>query len=211
MESILDFYKNSYVAIKKYLIKERNVTAFFRWLEADTDFLRAPASTRFHLATRNGLLIHSINVYYNLRKLAEDNNLEYSLDTIMLCGVFHDLCKVNTYKEGFRWQKDDNQQWQKVPTFEVDDVFPMGHGDKSVFLLMQHGISLSDEEAIAIRQHMGPWDTTQQQMRQVGDTFHKYPLAFWLHIADMVSNFVTENEQTNLKENIKAFEKYLEG
>jgi hypothetical protein len=44
-----------------------------------------------------------------------------------------------------------------VPGFTVNDQFPMGHGEKSAFI-MQRFVKLTDEEAIAIRWHMASFD-----------------------------------------------------
>lgn len=40
------------------------------WLERETDFFTAPASTKHHGAHPGGLLVHSLNVYYRLRDIA---------------------------------------------------------------------------------------------------------------------------------------------
>ena len=37
------------------------------------------------------------------------------------------------------------------------DAFPLGHGEKSLFLITRH-IALTEEEALAIRWHMGAYD-----------------------------------------------------
>lgn len=39
------------------------------WLEYETDFFTAPASTRHHGAYPGGLLEHSLNVYHRLRAI----------------------------------------------------------------------------------------------------------------------------------------------
>ena len=39
------------------------------WLERETDFFEAPASTRNHGAHPGGLLVHSLNVYRRLRAI----------------------------------------------------------------------------------------------------------------------------------------------
>jgi hypothetical protein len=41
--------------------------------------------------------------------------------------------------------------------YRVEEVFPYGHGEKSVFILQQY-IKLTEEEALAIRWHMGGFD-----------------------------------------------------
>lgn len=64
-----------------------------------TDFFQAPASTRFHLAIPGGLAQHSLNVYDLLTEKNSRYGLGYSDETIFICGMYHDLCKVNFYKE----------------------------------------------------------------------------------------------------------------
>lgn len=67
----------------------------------DSDFFTAPCSTKYHLAKPGGLAEHSWNVY-NL--LYEKAHLRYRLETpkesLIICGLGHDLCKVNYYTEG---------------------------------------------------------------------------------------------------------------
>ena len=37
----------------------------------------------------------------------------------------HDLCKANYYKKGTRNVKNDaTGQWEKVPSYSVEDLFP---------------------------------------------------------------------------------------
>ena len=48
-------------------------------------------------------------------------------------------------------------QWEKVPSYSVEDMFPYGHGEKSVFLI-ERFMKLKVEEAVAIRWHMGGFD-----------------------------------------------------
>lgn len=43
--------------------------ALLAWLERETDFFEAPASTRHHGAHPGGLLDHSLNVYHRLRAI----------------------------------------------------------------------------------------------------------------------------------------------
>lgn len=45
------------------------------WLERETDFFEAPASTRNHGAHPGGLLVHSLNVYRRLRAIVCVENL----------------------------------------------------------------------------------------------------------------------------------------
>ena len=77
------------------------------WLERETDFFEAPASTRNHGAHPGGLLVHSLNVYRRLRAIVcvETYGDTTSSDllagdveeTVAILGLLHDVCKVNCY------------------------------------------------------------------------------------------------------------------
>lgn len=136
------------------------------WLEK-TDFFTAPASTKYHLSVEGGLLEHSLNVYNRLLELVKNENLkrtgsnvvdERTLENVTICALLHDVCKVNFYKVAYRNQKNETtKEWKKVPYYTVEDKFPYGHGEKSVFLI-ERFIRLTVEEAMAIRWHMGGFD-----------------------------------------------------
>lgn len=76
------------------------------WLEK-SDFYTAPCSTKYHLAVPGGLAEHSLNVYellwekmrrYDLA-LLEQGDYKLRYETAVICGLCHDLCKVNFYVE----------------------------------------------------------------------------------------------------------------
>ena len=58
---------------------------------------------------------------------------------------------------------------------------PLGHGEKSVILLLRLGIELTDDEVYAIRYHMGDFSRDPETSK----VFSKCPLALLLHFADM--------------------------
>lgn len=61
----------------------------------------------------------------------------------------------------------------------------MGHGEKSVFLIQRH-MELSDEEALAIRWHMGAYDEAYRGgSRALGAAMDCCALVLALHQADM--------------------------
>ena len=127
------------------------------WMDSKTDFFSAPASTRFHGACDGGLCAHSLNVYRVLHGTFFTPD-EDSEETFAICALLHDLCKANFYKKGTRNVKNEaTGQWEKVPSYSVEDMFPYGHGEKSVFLI-ERFMKLKVEEAVAIRWHMGGFD-----------------------------------------------------
>ena len=160
------------------------------WL-ATTDFFKAPASTRFHGACEEGLVMHSRNVYHALmeRFFEEGDNPE----SMAVCGLLHDLCKANYYKTGTRNVKNEaTGQWEKVPVFMVEDQFPYGHGEKSVYLI-ERFIRLKPAEAVAIRWHMGGFDDAARGgCRAISEAYDAYPLAVKLHLADLTATYLME-------------------
>lgn len=142
------------------------------WLEA-TDFFKAPASTRFHGAYPGGLVKHSLNVYYAL--IGNFTIRECSGESVAIVALLHDICKVGYYR-----QEQDG-------TYSVKDRLPMGHGEKSVYLVMKH-MDLTDEEALAIRWHMGAYDDAfRGGSRALGAAQDKCALVLALHHADMLA------------------------
>ena len=169
---------------------------FLAWLES-TDFFTAPASTRFHLSREGGLAEHSLHVFQRLRELCDaemgrDPMFAVSAESIAIIGLLHDVCKTNFYKIDFRNAKNAAGVWEKVPYYTVGDDFPMGHGEKSLYLISRY-MKLTDEEAMAIRWHMGFSDNTFRGGDQsVGNAFDKYPLAVFAHVADVLAAHVDE-------------------
>ena len=160
------------------------------WLDT-TDFFRAPASTRFHGACAGGLLMHSLNVYHCLREhYFEPGDSE---ESFALCALLHDVCKANFYKPGTRNVKNEaTGQWEKVPTFTIEDAFPYGHGEKSVFLI-ERFVRLKPAEAVAIRWHMGGFDDAARGgCFAISQAYDQYPLTVKLHLADLEATYLKE-------------------
>jgi hypothetical protein len=162
-----------------------------QWIES-TDFFTAPASTRFHCACEGGLVMHSVSVYQVLRSKYFEEGTD-SEESFAICALLHDLCKAQYYKISTRNVKNEETgAWEKKPFFQVDDAFPYGHGEKSVFLI-ERRMRLKIDEAMAIRWHMGGFD---ESVRAGGfalsQAYDKYPLAVKLHLADLESTYLME-------------------
>lgn len=186
MQRFLDVYIEN--------IKRPGADSFLSWLD-DSDFFRAPASTRFHGAFPGGLCWHSLNVYDCLRAELELEGLtdKYSPESVALVALLHDVCKANTYKKGYRNVKDDNGNWTRVDSYEYDERFPIGHSEKSIIILQNH-MKLTEDEVYAIRAHMGGFDSTVKGGdRFVGKILENCPLALLLHIADFKATNLIES------------------
>ncbi len=183
-------YREEFCDIWRREVTRPGADKLLEWLST-TDFFKAPASTRFHGACEEGLVMHSLNVYHALmdRFFEEGDNPE----SMAICGLLHDLCKANYYKAGSRNVKNEaTGQWEKVPIFMVEDQFPYGHGEKSVYLI-ERFIRLKPAEAVAIRWHMGGFDDAARGgCRAISEAYDAYPLAVKLHLADLTATYLME-------------------
>ena len=171
-----------------------NMDSLLAWLEEETDFYSAPASTNNHGAFDGGLLIHSLNVYKILKNFNKMIKCERE-DSIVIAGLLHDVCKTNFYTREIRNVKTPGKrEWNEKEVYAINDELPFGHGEKSVFLLMRH-IRLTEEEAIAIRWHMGGYDDAARSYiggRTQSNAFQTYRLAPARAIADMYATYFAD-------------------
>jgi hypothetical protein len=170
----------------KRIVKEKinrlGINDLMLWLD-ETDFYTAPASTRYHDCFEGGLVMHSLNVYYELKRLCKWYDVDVSEESIAIAALFHDICKVGCYKTEMRWRKDENDKWEQYPTYKFEEDYAFGgHGSKSVYLV-QSFIPLEPDEATAINCHMG----VENGKWEVLEAFRRCPFAFLLHVADMGS------------------------
>lgn len=125
--------------LKKYELKQRfnnlltatgrrGMDRLLNWLEHDSDFYTAPASTKYHLSMECGLLQHSLNVYdalvgmmepirdaecpepgcgetYYQLKVAGVSVGAWKESTLAITALLHDICKVNTYIQELKNRK----------------------------------------------------------------------------------------------------------
>ena len=104
------------------------------WMETKSDFFTAPASTKYHLHCKGGLARHSLNVYERLKAKVDSGLLELKDDTVVITTLLHDVCKANFYAVQKRNRKIDGQ-WQEVEEWGIDEKLPIGHGEKSCYIV----------------------------------------------------------------------------
>lgn len=190
--------KQEFIDIYTKNVKRDGAEELLKWLET-TDFFTAPASTKFHCACPEGLLKHSLNVYKVLMEKHFDPETD-DMESITICTLLHDLCKAQFYKASTRNVKNEvTGAWEKVPYYSVEDAFPYGHGEKSVFLI-ERFMRLKTSEAMAIRWHMGGFDDTARAGGfSISLAFDKYPLAVKLHISDIEATYLREKGTSEMR------------
>ena len=179
-----DIYKNLLLSTKR-----KGIENLIQWLD-NSDFKVAPASTRYHSNHEGGLLEHSLNVYNEcIRQKDLIKLFNIPQDTLIITSLLHDICKVNYYKMDVRNVKK-NGAWVQEPYYTLDDMFPMGHAEKSIIIAQQF-IQLSDVEIAMIRAHMGGF--VSDNYFSPSAVYNKYPEAIVLHNADLIATYVLES------------------
>lgn len=187
--------KEDFIKIFNSTIKREGADKLLAFLET-SDFFTAPASTRYHCAFEGGLVSHSVNVYKRLlfnieNEFGSEWEKYYSHETIAICSLLHDLCKVSYYKKDYRNVKE-NGQWVKKEVYVKEEDLPYGHGEKSVYIL-QSFLKLTREEAVAINFHMGGFDArVKGGDGSISEAYDKFPLAIMLHVSDIEATYLDE-------------------
>jgi hypothetical protein len=167
-------------------------------------FFEAPASTKFHLSVKGGLMQHSWNVCNTALMLREQMILmkpelaeKLPVESVILTSLLHDVCKSNIYKETLLNRKNDQGYWEKVPGYEVDySSLPLGHGEKSVIMLLSLGLKMTRDEMLAIRWHMTAWDLafhSPEQKSNLQAAKDMAPLCTLIQAADGLSSALLED------------------
>lgn len=172
----------------------------------DWGFFEAPASAQGHGAYKGGLLEHSLNVYdaamasrESIIKFRPDLESQLSPDSIAIAALLHDVCKADFYRLVKKKKRNEIGTYETVEMYEIhDENFPVGHGEKSVILLLQSGLDLKDDEIYAIRWHMGPWNLSRDDekfYRQAGRLSALQPL---IHAADTLASAILERNAATM-------------
>jgi hypothetical protein len=77
----------------------------------------------------------------------------------------------------------------------------MGHGEKSVIVVLLSGLELSDAEMLAIRWHMGAWGINQNSLEDCKsyDVARKlYPLVSIVQTGDSLAAAILERDPADL-------------
>ena len=168
-------------------------------------FFEQPASVKNHYNFPGGLVEHSLKVYdmaVALRKsiieLRPDMEAQLPMESVAIATLLHDVCKADIYRKVQRARKNEIGMFEKFDEYQVDySNFPVGHGEKSVIMLLRRGLDLEDAEILAIRWHMGPWELAQQsieQDRNYRTANANSPLVALVHTADTLSAQILERE-----------------
>ena len=163
-------------------------------LEKNTEWMTAPASTRFHLCKEGGLLEHSVNVAETLLKMKELLDPEITDESCAIVGLLHDLGKAGVpgipqylVNEPSPLQ-DQNRYPASKPYRWNSDLVYLSVPARSLYLALPF-LPLSETEAQAILYHDGQYVDDNRSVAK-----NEEPLTLLLQYADNWSGFVIEKD-----------------
>ena len=116
----------------------------------DNNFFEVPSSKKRHHNWRGGLAEHSLGV---LKMALKKNNKNISQNSIILSALLHDICKTRQFY--FNEKGEIKRRHLRIP----------GHGYRSVRIIRDLGVELTEDERLAIRWHMGNWPSNELERK----------------------------------------------
>lgn len=182
-----------YERLKSVVIERKEeFDRLIEFMEKETEFLTAPASTRFHLSKEGGLLEHSVNVCENMLRIKRALAPEISDESCVIVALIHDLGKVGMpgnpqYIKNKPTEKQQRYGYQaSVPYSYNSNLTYLSVPVRSVYLALPY-IRLSEEEVQAVIYHDGQYVDDNKSVAT-----KECPLLLLLQYADSWSAFVTE-------------------
>lgn len=162
-------------------------------------YFTAPASGSIHKhdAEPGGLAKHSLEVYENMKSICKAWFPNIPLDSIIILALFHDLGKIGIVG-GEDHYLPTTQDWQikKGIRYETNKDLKDGltHAQRSVRILEQCGVKLTDSEYCAIILHDGLYVEENVQMKK-HNSVRENSLLMSLHWSDYYTVFFEKGEK----------------
>ncbi|ADL05317.1 phosphohydrolase [Lacrimispora saccharolytica] len=162
------------------------------FMENETTWLIAPASTKYHLCKESGLLEHCVNVAESMLKIREALDPDISEESCVIVSLVHDLGKVGMpgnpqYLINEPTDKQQQSGYKADPPYRFNkNLTYLSVPVRSLYLASKH-IDLTEEEVQAIVYHDGQYVDDNRSVAT-----HEEPLTLLLQYADSWSGFVIE-------------------
>ncbi len=176
-----------YERLKEKVVQRREeFCALMAYIEQETAYLTAPASTRYHLCRERGLLEHSVNVAEHLLRIKAVLASEISDESCVIVALLHDLGKAGM--PGVPHELTSGERALRSPYRFNRDLLYLSVPIRGLYLAASR-FPLTTEEVQAIVYHDGQY---VEDNRSVAAREEK--LTLLLQYADNWSGFIVERE-----------------
>jgi len=184
-----------YEALKSRVVKRKTeFDSLINFIENETDYISSPASTRFHLCRKQGLLEHSVNVAETMLKFREAVAPDIDEESCIITALIHDLGKAGMpgkpqYLENEPTPKQKQYGFPATIPYRInDELVYLSVPVRSLYLALPH-ITLSESEVQAVMYHDGQYVDDNKSVAT-----KETPLLLLLQYADTWSTFVIEKD-----------------
>lgn len=184
-----------YEALKSRVVKRKTeFDSLINFMENETDYLSSPASTRYHLCRKQGLLEHSVNVAETMLRLREAVAPDIDEESCIITALIHDLGKAGMpgkpqYLENEPTPKQKQYGFPATIPYRInDELVYLSVPVRSLYLALSH-ITLSESEVQAVMYHDGQYVDDNKSVAT-----KETPLLLLLQYADTWSTFVIEKD-----------------
>jgi len=184
-----------YESLKGMVVERRSqFDRLISFMENETTWLTAPASTKYHLCKESGLLEHCVNVAESMLKIRKALAPDINEESCVIVSLIHDLGKVGMpgnpqYLINDPTDKQKMSGHKSEPPYRFNkDLIYLSVPVRSLYLAARH-MDLTEQEVQAIIYHDGQYVDDNRSVAT-----HEEPLTLLLQYADSWSGFVLENQ-----------------
>lgn len=134
-------------------------------LEQDTEWTVSPASTKYHLSRESGLIEHSINVAETAIKMGKFLAPDISISSIVIVSLLHDIGKIGLYITKEPTEKQKKYGYPGSICYNTELTY-MEHETRSLKMISESNLKLTEEEWGAIAYHNQPWNGQSSAFRK---------------------------------------------
>lgn len=189
IEDLMAKYKSLLdIAIQSDKEREKNIVNLIEYIDKNTNYYDSPASTKYHMSRKHGLLEHSISVAETMLRIKKSIAPELSNSSCVIVGLYHDLGKHCQYIENEPTEKQKKYGYPaSTPYSYRKDIVYMPHAHRSIRIILPV-FPLTDEEVQAILSHDGQYVEDNKTYAH-----NETKLALLLHMADYYSSRFLED------------------
>ena len=178
-----------YEVLKAKVVQRREeFRRLMAYIERETAYLTAPASTHYHLCRERGLLEHSVNVAEHLLRIKAVLAPEISDESCVIVALLHDLGKAGMPGMPQYLRHESLTETRRSPYRFNRDLLYLSVPIRGLYLVASR-FPLTEEEVQAIVYHDGQY---VEDNRSVAAREEK--LTLLLQYADNWSGFIVERD-----------------
>lgn len=185
-----------YTELKRKVVSRREeFSDLTDFIETQTSYLAAPASTKYHLCHEGGLLEHSVNVAETILKLRKTLAPDLDEESCVIVALLHDLGKAGVpgqpqYIQNLPSEKQQRYGYPANTPFRFNTQLTyLSVPIRSLYLILPY-LPLTQEEVQAIAYHDG-----QYVQENICVAAKESKLTLLLQYADNWSGFAIEREE----------------